>query len=201
MSSMAAIPSGSVKPGGTLTYPSFIPSKNHHPCFLPFRTSVISINPTRASTYKHSSSTINLNLKHQTLNITARKFTASATTEAVETEISSDPAPTSKESEPSQPTAVVEKVGRKVEKPKLILKFIWMEKNIGLGLDQKIGGHGTVPLSPYYFWPRKDAWEELKTVLESKPWISQKKMIILLNQATDIINLWQQSGGSLSQQQ
>lgn len=106
MSSMAAIPSGSVKPGGTLTYPSFIPSKNNHPCFLPFRTSVISINPTRASTYKHSSSTINLNLKHQTRNITARKFTASATTEAVETEISSDPAPTSKESEPSLPTAV-----------------------------------------------------------------------------------------------
>ncbi|KAG6383360.1 hypothetical protein SASPL_156894 [Salvia splendens] len=59
-------------------------------------------------------------------------------------------------------------------------------------------GHGSVPLSPYFFWPRKDAWEELKATLESKPWISQKKMIILLNQATDIINLWQQSGGNLS---
>ncbi|KAL0463622.1 UNVERIFIED_CONTAM: 30S ribosomal protein 3-1, chloroplastic [Sesamum latifolium] len=71
-------------------------------------------------------------------------------------------------------------------------------ENIGLGLDQIIPGHGTVPLSPYFFWPRKDAWEELKATLESKPWISQKKMIILLNQATDIINLWQQSGGNLS---
>ncbi|KAK1380918.1 30S ribosomal protein 3, chloroplastic [Heracleum sosnowskyi] len=94
------------------------------------------------------------------------------------------------------------KVGvKEVEKPTLVLKFIWMEKNIGLALDQKIPGHGTIPLSPYYFWPRKDAWEELKTTLESKPWISQKKMIILLNQATDIINLWQQSGGNLSGQQ
>ncbi|KAL1807019.1 hypothetical protein ACET3Z_030087 [Daucus carota] len=94
------------------------------------------------------------------------------------------------------------KVGVKEgEKPTLVLKFIWMEKNIGLALDQKIPGHGTIPLSPYYFWPRKDAWEELKTTLESKPWISQKKMIILLNQATDIINLWQQSGGNLSGQQ
>ncbi|XP_051145831.1 30S ribosomal protein 3-1, chloroplastic-like [Andrographis paniculata] len=83
-------------------------------------------------------------------------------------------------------------------RPRLVLKFIWMEKNIGVGLDQMIPGHGTVPLSPYFFWPRKDAWEELKTTLESKPWISQKKMIILLNQATDIINLWQQSGGNLS---
>nr|XP_043634596.1 30S ribosomal protein 3-1, chloroplastic-like [Erigeron canadensis] len=92
-----------------------------------------------------------------------------------------------------------ENEGKKtIQKPRLVLKFIWMEKNIGLGLDQVIPGHGTVPLSPYFFWPRKDAWEELKTTLESKPWISQKKMIILLNQATDIINLWQQSGGNLT---
>ncbi|KAK6931483.1 Ribosomal protein PSRP-3/Ycf65 [Dillenia turbinata] len=87
---------------------------------------------------------------------------------------------------------------KQVLKPRLVLKFIWMEKNIGLGLDQMIPGHGTVPLSPYFFWPRKDAWEELKSTVETKPWISQKKMIILLNQATDIINLWQQSGGNLS---
>ncbi|KAM1187838.1 hypothetical protein TB2_023499 [Malus domestica] len=83
------------------------------------------------------------------------------------------------------------------EKPRLVLKFIWMEKNIGIALDQMIPGHGSIPLSPYYFWPRRDAWEELKVLLESKPWISQKQMIILLNQATDIINLWQQSGGNL----
>ncbi|KAK9063748.1 hypothetical protein SSX86_017620 [Deinandra increscens subsp. villosa] len=88
--------------------------------------------------------------------------------------------------------------GNRFQKPRVVLKFIWMEKNIGLGLDQEIPGHGTIPLSPYFFWPRKDAWEELKTTLESKPWITQKKMIILLNQATDIINLWQQSGGNLT---
>ncbi|KAG2253284.1 hypothetical protein Bca52824_083420 [Brassica carinata] len=46
----------------------------------------------------------------------------------------------------------------------------------------------------------KKRWEELKSTLEAKPWISQKKMIILLNQATDIINLWQQSGGNLTSQ-
>lgn len=104
-----------------------------------------------------------------------------------------EPEPEELELEPEpEPEVVVRK------KPRLVLKFIWMEKNIGLGLDQMISGHGTVPLSPYYFWPRKDAWEELKTTLESKQWISQKKMIILLNQATDIINLWQQSGGNLS---
>lgn len=89
-------------------------------------------------------------------------------------------------------------VVKPMDKPRLVLKFIWMEKNIGLALDQTIPGHGTIPLSPYYFWPRKDAWEELKVLLENKPWISQKQMIILLNQATDIINLWQQSGGNIA---
>ncbi|KAL9250778.1 Small ribosomal subunit protein cS23-like protein [Drosera capensis] len=84
------------------------------------------------------------------------------------------------------------------EKQRVVLKFIWMGKNIGIALDTYIPGHGTIPLSPYYFWPRKDAWEELKVLIESKPWISQKQMIILLNQATDIINLWQQGSGNLA---
>ncbi|XP_071696184.1 small ribosomal subunit protein cS23-like [Rutidosis leptorrhynchoides] len=90
-----------------------------------------------------------------------------------------------------------EKLGvvvKPMSKPRLVLKFIWMDKNIGLALDQLIPGYGTIPVSPYYFWPRKDAWEQLKIMLETKPWISQKQLIILLNQATDIINLWQQSG-------
>ncbi|KAF5778697.1 putative ribosomal protein PSRP-3/Ycf65 [Helianthus annuus] len=92
-------------------------------------------------------------------------------------------------SEESQLGVVV----KPMEKTRLVLKFTWMDKNIGLALDQVIPGYGTIPVSPYYFWPRKDAWEELKVMLESKPWISQKQVIILLNQATDIINLWQQS--------
>ncbi|KAI5063548.1 hypothetical protein GOP47_0022095 [Adiantum capillus-veneris] len=79
------------------------------------------------------------------------------------------------------------------KKPKVMLRFVWMEKNIGIGLDQVVPGHGTVPLSSYYFWPRKDAWEEIKTKLESKKWISRKQTILLLNQATDVINLWQQN--------
>ncbi|KAI3462528.1 hypothetical protein Pfo_019191 [Paulownia fortunei] len=90
-------------------------------------------------------------------------------------------------------------VVKPMERPRLVLKFIWMEKNIGIAIDQVIPrGHGTIPLSPYYFWPRKDAWEELKVMLEGKPWISKKQMVVLLNQATDIINLWQQTGGDLA---
>ncbi|KAG8373725.1 hypothetical protein BUALT_Bualt11G0054600 [Buddleja alternifolia] len=94
-----------------------------------------------------------------------------------------------------------EKLGvvvKPMERPRLVLKFIWMEKNLGLAIDQVIpGGNGSIPLSPYYFWPRKDAWEELKVMLERKAWISKKEVVVLLNQATDIINLWQQSGEDL----
>ncbi|XP_008778525.1 30S ribosomal protein 3, chloroplastic isoform X1 [Phoenix dactylifera] len=126
-----------------------------------------------------------------------RQSASAAAAEALETSSDADqPEPVKEEVQVEQK----EKLGvvvKAMEKPKLVLKFIWMEKNIGLALDQVIPGHGSVPLSPYYFWPRKDAWEELKSKLEEKPWISQKRMIILLNQATDIINLWQQSGGNL----
>ncbi|KAL2234978.1 30S ribosomal protein 3-1, chloroplastic [Sesamum indicum] len=132
-----------------------------------------------------------LDLKFKPLRRIQRLPTAAAATELA-------PEETPAEISDSQQPEVGGVEVKSVVKPRLVLKFIWMEKNIGLGLDQIIPGHGAVPLSPYFFWPRKDAWEELKATLESKPWISQKKMIILLNQATDIINLWQQSGGNLS---
>ncbi|WOL11032.1 hypothetical protein Cni_G19793 [Canna indica] len=42
-------------------------------------------------------------------------------------------------------------------------------QNIGLALDQVIPGHDTIPLCPYYFWPCKEAWEELKSKIDEKP--------------------------------
>ncbi|KAL2509613.1 30S ribosomal protein 3-1 [Forsythia ovata] len=164
-----------------LAFPSFTSQK---PCFSPIKTS-FSLKP-RASSL-HSSTHLGLKRRIQMI-------PAAAATELAPAETPTGVA----DSELAQKSEKLRVGVKSLEKPRLVLKFIWMEKNIGLGLDQMIPGHGTVPLSPYYFWPRKDAWEELKTTLESKPWISQKKMIILLNQATDIINLWQQSGGNLS---
>ncbi|KAG8366592.1 hypothetical protein BUALT_Bualt17G0095900 [Buddleja alternifolia] len=158
---------------------------NNNLCSATFKTS-ISVNP-KASTLHNSLANSHLKIKpirrFQKVHVSATELVPSET--IADSEIVQEPQ-VEVEAKPS------------VAKPRLVLKFIWMEKNIGIGLDQIIPGHGSVPLSPYFFWPRKDAWEELKTTLESKPWISQKKMIILLNQATDIINLWQQSGGNLS---
>lgn len=37
------------------------------------------------------------------------------------------------------------------------------------------------PLTEYFVWPRKDAWEELKVSLERRPWISDIEKIRLLN--------------------
>lgn len=74
---------------------------------------------------------------------------------------------------------------------KFVLKFLWLEKSIAVGLDQKIG-EKTTPITEFFFWPRKDAWEELKIELEMKPWISQTESINLLNQTTEVINFWQE---------
>lgn len=73
------------------------------------------------------------------------------------------------------------------------LSFLWLDKNLAVAVDQVFGRGHRAPITEYYWWPREDAWESLKKVLderEAKAWIRSGDKVKLLNTLTDVINYW-----------
>jgi len=74
----------------------------------------------------------------------------------------------------------------------LKLQTLWLDGSLGLAVNQETS-YGTLPLTPYYFWPVSEAWEQIQFELSSKPWITKAERIQLLNLAVDVMNTWQQN--------
>lgn len=75
---------------------------------------------------------------------------------------------------------------------KLEIKVLWLENYLGLAIDE-VNSNIVTQLTPYYFWPKTDAWEQLKNELNSKLWIEEREKIILLNDVSQIMNHWQKN--------
>jgi len=71
----------------------------------------------------------------------------------------------------------------------LKLKIVWLKNFLGLSIDQ-ISPNQKYPLTPYYFWPKTEAWDQLKLELDSKLWLTQEEKIKILKIIGNVMNYW-----------
>jgi len=71
----------------------------------------------------------------------------------------------------------------------LKLKIIWIKDCLALAIDQ-LTTDECYSLTPYYFWPKTDAWEQINLELDSKLWITQEEKIKILKTTSDVMNYW-----------
>jgi 30S ribosomal protein 3 len=71
----------------------------------------------------------------------------------------------------------------------LKLKIAWFQDFLGLAIDQ-VQINQNYSLTPYYFWPKTEACEQLKLELDSKFWLTKDEKIKILKMASDVMNYW-----------
>ena len=71
----------------------------------------------------------------------------------------------------------------------LELKVLWAKNFLGLSIDQ-VTDRYICPITNYYFWPKTEAWEQLKLELGFKPWLKDEEKIKVLNFAAEIMVFW-----------
>ena len=70
---------------------------------------------------------------------------------------------------------------------KLRLKIVWFKDFLGLAIDQ-VSLKREYSLTPYYFWPKTEAWEQLKLELDSKLWLTQVEKVEILRECGVVIS-------------
>jgi 30S ribosomal protein 3 len=76
------------------------------------------------------------------------------------------------------------------QKNSYLFKILWSQTSIAIAINEIYKKNYDIPLTTFYFWPREDGWKLLKSELDSKPWISNKSKVEILNGYTHIINYW-----------
>ena len=71
----------------------------------------------------------------------------------------------------------------------LKLKIVWFKNFLGLAVEQVILNQH-YSLTPYYFWPKTEAWEQLKLELDSKLWLTQEEKVRILKVIGEVMNYW-----------
>ena len=71
----------------------------------------------------------------------------------------------------------------------LRLKVVWFKDFLGLSIDQVISNQH-YSLTPYYFWPRTEAWEQLQLELDSRIWLTQAEKIEVLKITGRVMDYW-----------
>lgn len=75
-------------------------------------------------------------------------------------------------------------------KNKYLFKILWSQTYIAIAINEVYEKNYDIPLTTFYFWPREDGWELLKSELDSKPWLLEKSKLEILNGYTVLINYW-----------